>query len=221
MCDILFASTKYRGNLTQHVGTLTDLHTFQYQEFNYKKALVKTHRVTPSACGCVAVGHGLASSGTSGVERDWTIHSRVSVPHRGAPDRTGDIHRTDTPPLTHDKAHLHSLQSIHTASPTMSTTQVSPLLTVTPPVAHRGEANYGIERLKTARVPHSRSRGRPRVPGTAIRLNTQGRWHPDPPSAQQTDGCPGPHPSVICERGCWHRLVWQALWPTVADSSRQ
>jgi len=118
---------------------------------------------------------------------------------------------------SHTTKHIstHSNPFTH-ASPTMSTTQVSPLLTVTPPVAHRGEANYGIERLKTARVPHSRSRGRPRVPGTAIRLNTQGRWHPDPPSAQQTDGCPGPHPSVICERGCWHRLVWQALWPTVA-----
>ena len=60
MCDILFASTKYRGNLTQHVGTLTDLHTFQYQEFNYKKALVKTHRVTPSA-GVAALAHGLGT----------------------------------------------------------------------------------------------------------------------------------------------------------------
>ena len=120
MCDILFASTKYRGNLTQHVGTLTDLHTFQYQEFNYKKALVKTHRVTPSACVAalplVMVLPLLVV--VLGVERDWTIHSRVSVPHRGAPDRTGDIHRTDTPPLTHDStspltpihSHMHRPQ---------------------------------------------------------------------------------------------------------------
>ena len=103
MCDILFASTKYRGNLTQHVGTLTDLHTFQYQEFNYKKALVKTHRVTPSA-GVAALVMVLVL----GVERDsWTIHLTLASRCRIGARRTGP--ETFTAP-----AHLRSLQSIHT-----------------------------------------------------------------------------------------------------------
>ena len=124
-----------------------------------------------------------------------------------APDRTS---RYSPGHLTQDKIHPHSAP-IHSHVAHKSTTRAPArcsLVTVT--CSAQDEAYYGIERLKTSPDTSVTQLGVEvaHVPGTAIRLNT----------VKRTD-VPAPTPvitSVICERGCWHRLVWQALWPTVA-----
>ena len=113
-----------------------------------------------------------------------------------------DIHR-DT---SHKTKYIPTHSNPFTRRPQEHNPSPGPLLTVT--CSAQDEAYYGIERLKTSPDTSVTQLGVEvaHVPGTAIRLNTVKR-------------IPAPTPvitSVICERGCWHRLVWQALWPTVA-----
>ena len=137
--------------------------------------------------------------------------SRIAVggagPASAPPPRlTGprDIHR-DT---SHKTKYIPTHSNPFTRRPQEHNPSPGPLLTVT--CSAQDEAYYGIERLKTSPDTSVTQLGVEvaHVPGTAIRLNT----------VKRTD-VPAPTPvitSVICERGCWHRLVWQALWPTVA-----
>ena len=113
MCDILFVR-RSTGATSRNMSYSPDLHTFQDQEINYEKALVKTHRVTPS---CVGLGT-WRSNATGRLSRLGAASGRAG------PDRRHSPHRH----TSHTTKHIstHSNPFTH-ASPTMSTTR---------PIAH-------------------------------------------------------------------------------------